>query len=63
VRIHHSKRLKTVGPQQVVHHGIKKLSNLLRNQSRLKGPTDIASKDQMIQEATEAFDKEGMIKM
>jgi hypothetical protein len=51
-RVHNFKRMKTAGSQQLNHQGIKKLSNLLKNQSRLKGPTDIATKDQMIREAT-----------
>jgi|LakMenE18May11ns_1017448.scaffolds.fasta_scaffold5352302_1 hypothetical protein len=49
--------MKTAGSQLINKYGVKKLSNLLKNQSRLKGPTDILSKDQMIREATEAFDK------
>lgn len=46
---HQSKRVKSGISQQVAgHNGLKKLSNLLKNQSRMRGPIDIVSKDQMI---------------
>jgi len=41
--------MKTGISQQVAgHNGLKKLSNLLKNQSKTRGPIDIVSKDQMI---------------
>ncbi len=46
-KVHHNaKRIKTGISQQIGgHNGLKKLSNLLKNQSKMRGPIDIVSKE------------------
>jgi hypothetical protein len=61
-KIRNSKRIKTSVCPASDFQPIKKLSNLLRNQSRFKGPVDVASKEQLISESTEAFGKEGIFR-